>query len=86
MLKIKRIIMLTTLTVLVTTGCSPLKPMLADTDNKPTGTKTYVKTNDVRPSTQVNAMTPADTDRLMQQRLDKKIAASRLNQELGIKS
>ena len=82
MLKIKRIIMLTTLTVLVTTGCSPLKPMLADTDNKPTGTKT----TDVRPSTQVNAMTPADTDRLMQQRLDKKIAASRLNQELDIKS
>lgn len=66
--------MLTTLTVLVTTGCSPLKPMLADTDNKPTGTKTYVKTNDVPTLTQVNATTPAITDLFMQQKLDKKIA------------
>lgn len=81
-MKIKRIIMLVTLTMLVTTKCSPLKPMLADTDTKLTSTKT----TDVRPSTQVNVMTPADTDRLMQQKLDKKIAASRLNQELGIKS
>lgn len=81
-MKIKRIIMLVTLTMLVTTGCSHFKPMLADTDNKPTSTKT----TDVRTSTQVNVMTPADTDRLMQQRLDKKSAASRLNQELGIKS
>lgn len=74
MLKIKRIIMLVTLTVLVTTGCSPLKPMLADTDNKPTGTKTDVKTNGVPTLTQVNATTPAITDLFMQQKLDKKIA------------
>ena len=74
MLKIKRIIMLTTLTVLVTTGCSPLKPMLADADTKPTGTKTDVKTNVVPTLTQVNATTPAITDLFMQQKLDKKIA------------
>ena len=70
MLKIKRLIMLTTLTVLVTTGCSPLKPMLADADTK----LTYVKTNDVPALTQVNATTPAITDLFMQQKLDKKIA------------
>lgn len=70
MLKIKRLIMLTTLTLLVTTGCSPLKPMLADADTKLTGTKT----TDVRPSTQVTATTPAITDLFMQQKLDKKIA------------
>ncbi len=74
MLKIKRIIMLTTLTVLVTTGCSPLKPMLADTDTKLTSTKTDVKTNGVPTLTQVNATTPAITDLFMQQKLDKKIA------------
>ena len=74
MLKIKRIIMLTTLTVLVTTGCSPLKPMLANSNSKLTGTKTAAKTNDVPALTQVNATTPAITDLFMQQKLDKKIA------------
>ena len=62
--------MLTTLTVLVTTGCSPLKPMLADADTKPPD----AKTNDVHTLTQVNATTPAITDLFMQQKLDKKIA------------
>lgn len=74
MLKIKRLIMLTTLTVLVTTGCSPLKPMLANSNSKLTSTKTAAKTNDVPTLTQVNATIPAITDLFMQQKLDKKIA------------
>ena len=74
MLKIKRLIMLTTLTVLVTTGCSPLKPMLANSNSKLTSTKTAAKTNDVPTLTQVNATTPAITDLFMQQKLDKKVA------------
>ena len=66
--------MLTTLTLLVTTGCSPLKPMLADADTKLTDAKIDVKTNGVPTLTQVNATTPAITDLFMQQKLDKKIA------------